>query len=83
MSASATATQNKTLEWVNRLRANPKIPLMVASAAAVAVLVAMVLWAKAPDYRTLFSNLSDQDGGAIVTQLTQMNVPYRSGSACG
>ncbi|HDG1673880.1 TPA: flagellar M-ring protein FliF [Kluyvera cryocrescens] len=77
MSASATATQNKTLEWVNRLRANPKIPLMVASAAAVAILVAMVLWAKSPDYRTLFSNLSDQDGGAIVTQLTQMNVPYR------
>lgn len=77
MSASATATQNKTLEWVNRLRANPKIPLMVASAAAVAILVAMVLWAKTPDYRTLFSNLSDQDGGAIVTQLTQMNVPYR------
>lgn len=64
MSASATATpQNKTVEWVNRLRANPKIPLMVASAAAVAILVAMVLWAKSPDYRTLFSNLSDQDGG--------------------
>jgi flagellar M-ring protein FliF len=37
----------------------------------------MVLWAKAPDYRTLYSNLSDQDGGAIVTQLTQMNIPYR------
>ena len=78
MSASATATpQNKTVEWVNRLRANPKIPLMVAGAAAVAILVAMVLWAKSPDYRTLFSNLSDQDGGAIVTHLTQMNVPYR------
>jgi flagellar basal-body M-ring protein/flagellar hook-basal body protein (fliF) len=78
MSANATATpQTKTLEWVNRLRANPKIPLMVASAAAVAIVVAMVLWAKSPDYRTLFSNLTDQDGGAIVTQLTQMNVPYR------
>ena len=78
MSASATATpQNKTVEWVKGLRANPKIPLMVASAAAVAILVAMVLWAKSPDYRTLFSNLSDQDGGAIVTQLTQMNIPYR------
>jgi flagellar M-ring protein FliF len=25
----------------------------------------------------LFSNLSNEDGGAIVTQLTQMNVPYR------
>ena len=78
MSATAsTATQLKPLEWLNRLRANPKIPLIVAGAAAVAIIVAMVLWAKAPDYRTLFSNLSDQDGGAIVTQLTQMNVPYR------
>ncbi|UGS40015.1 flagellar basal-body MS-ring/collar protein FliF [Pseudocitrobacter corydidari] len=78
MSANATTTpQTKTLEWVSRLRANPKIPLMVASAAAVAIVVALVLWAKSPDYRKLFSNLSDQDGGAIVSQLTQMNVPYR------
>jgi flagellar M-ring protein FliF len=37
----------------------------------------MVLWAKSPDYRTLYSNVSDQDGGAIVTQLTQLNIPYR------
>jgi len=78
MSATATsAPQNKSLEWLNRLRATPKIPLMVAAAAAVAIVVAMVLWAKSPDYRTLYSNLSDQDGGAIVTQLTQMNIPYR------
>lgn len=78
MSATAsTAPQNKSLEWMNRLRANPKIPLIVAGAAAIAILVAMVLWAKSPDYRTLYSNLSDQDGGAIVTQLTQMNIPYR------
>ncbi|MEO3991286.1 flagellar basal-body MS-ring/collar protein FliF [Pseudocitrobacter cyperus] len=78
MSVNATTTpQTKTLEWVSRLRANPKIPLMVASAAAIAIVVALVLWAKSPDYRTLFSNLSDQDGGAIVTQLTQMNIPYR------
>ncbi|WP_391487100.1 flagellar basal-body MS-ring/collar protein FliF [Leclercia tamurae] len=78
MSASATsAPQTKSLEWMSRLRANPKVPLIVAGAAAIAIVVAMVLWAKQPDYRTLFSNLSDQDGGAIVTQLTQMNVPYR------
>jgi len=62
---------------MSRLRANPKVPLIVAGAAAIAIVVAMVLWTKQPDYRTLFSNLSDQDGGAIVTQLTQMNVPYR------
>lgn len=78
MNATASAaTQPKPLEWLNRLRANPKIPLIIAGSAAVAIIVALVLWAKAPDYRTLFSNLSDQDGGAIVTQLTQMNIPYR------
>ncbi|MCU5773281.1 flagellar basal-body MS-ring/collar protein FliF [Erwiniaceae bacterium BAC15a-03b] len=60
-----------------RLRANPRIPLIIASAFVIAVVIAMVLWAKAPDYRVLYNNLTDEDGGAIVTQLTQMNVPYR------
>ena len=84
MSATATTTpQSKMPEWFARLRANPKIPLMVASAAAVAIVVALVLWAKAPDYRTLFSNLTDQDGGAIVTQLQQMNIPYRFADSGG
>lgn len=47
MSATAsTATQPKPLEWLNRLRANPRIPLIVAGSAAVAIVVAMVLWAK-------------------------------------
>lgn len=80
---NATAAQTKSLEWLNRLRANPRIPLIVAGSAAVAVIVALILWAKAPDYRTLFSNLSDQDGGAIVSQLTQMNIPYRFSEASG
>lgn len=73
----APAPTNKANEWLTRLRANPRIPLMVAGAAAVAIIVALVLWAKTPDYRVLFSNLSEKDSGAIVTQLTQMNVPYR------
>ncbi|GLR11007.1 flagellar basal-body MS-ring/collar protein FliF [Mixta theicola] len=79
---NATATQEtankKGLnDLVARLRANPRIPLIIAAAAATAIIVAMVLWAKAPDYSVLYNNLSDEDGGAIVTQLTQMNIPYR------
>ena len=31
---NATAAQTKSLEWLNRLRANPKIPLIVAGSAA-------------------------------------------------
>lgn len=62
---------------LSRLRANPKIPIAIAAAAAVAIVVVMMLWAKQPTYKVLFSNLGDQDGGAIVTQLTQMNIPYQ------
>ena len=29
------------------------------------------------DYKVLYANLSDKDGGAIIAQLSQMNVPYR------
>ncbi|MCL2895325.1 flagellar basal-body MS-ring/collar protein FliF [Brenneria tiliae] len=62
---------------LSRLRANPKIPLLIAAAAAVAIITALALWAKSPDYRVLYSNLNDRDGGAIVQQLTQMAIPYR------
>lgn len=75
--AQAQTSPNKAQEWLTRLRANPKIPLIIAGAAAIAIIVALTLWAKQPDYKVLYSNLADQDGGAIVTQLTQMNIPYR------
>lgn len=29
------------------------------------------------DWRVLYANLSDKDGGAIIAQLSQMNVPYK------
>lgn len=47
------------------------------AAVAVAGIAAALIFSQQPDYRVLFSNLSDKDGGAIVAQLTQMNVPYR------
>lgn len=79
---NATATQDTAnkkgfSDLLARLRANPRIPLIIAVAAAAAIVVALVLWAKTPDYRVLYNNLSNEDGGAIVTQLTQMNIPYR------
>ena len=64
--SQAQTSQNKPQKWLTRVRANPKIPLMVAGAAAIAVIIALVLWAKTPDYKVLYSNLADQDGGAIV-----------------
>ncbi len=62
---------------VDRFRADPKYIFIVTAAAAISLIVAMMFWAKTPDYRVLFNNISDQDGGAIVAQLAQMQVPYR------
>ena len=63
---NATAAQTKSLEWLNRLRANPKIPLIVAVPSSGGHGRTDPV-GESPDYRTLFSNLSDQDGGAIVS----------------
>lgn len=42
-----------------------------------AVIAALAFWSSTGNYKVLFANLSDKDGGAIVAQLSQMNVPYR------
>ncbi|MGJ7914675.1 flagellar basal-body MS-ring/collar protein FliF [Massilia sp. LXY-6] len=48
-----------------------------AIAAALAVIAAIWLWSSAPDYKVLFSNFSDRDGGAITASLDQMGVKYK------
>ncbi|PKO46949.1 MAG: flagellar basal body M-ring protein FliF [Betaproteobacteria bacterium HGW-Betaproteobacteria-22] len=54
-----------------------KLLLVAGIAAVVAVMVVFWLWSQQPDYRVLFSNYSDKDGGAIVATLEKMNVPYK------
>ena len=43
----------------------------------VVVALAALLLGRQPDYKVLYTNLADKDGGAIVAQLSQMNVPYK------
>lgn len=63
-----------------RLAALPvksRISLGLGVAALLAVLAAITMWSSQGDYKVLYANLSDKDGGAIIAQLSQMNVPYR------
>ena len=53
------------------------ILLMAGAAALVAIMAGIWMWSQKPDYKVLFSNFSDKDGGAIVASLQQMNVPYK------
>ncbi|MBI4754669.1 MAG: flagellar M-ring protein FliF [Betaproteobacteria bacterium] len=73
------ATTPLALAWsrFNDMPQKQRLGMMFAAAVAVAMVVAAVLWSRTPEYSVLFSNLSERDGGAIVTALTQQNVPYR------
>jgi flagellar M-ring protein FliF len=63
-----------------RLAALPmgrKLMLGAGIAAMVAILAAALMAGQREDYKVLFANLGDKDGGAVVAQLSQMNVPYK------
>lgn len=53
------------------------IMLAVGAAITIAIMVGVWLWSQAPDYKVLFSNFNDRDGGAIVASLQQLNIPYK------
>ncbi len=59
------------------LNAQQMMGLGVAVAATVAVLAGLFMWGQTPDYRVLYANLSDHDGGAIIESLQQQNIPYK------
>lgn len=50
---------------------------LVMGAGAIALIVALFMWANKPEYRVLYSNLSEADGGRIITELDKLAVPYR------
>lgn len=66
-----------TLDRGQRMRLGVGVALLVAAA------IAAIVLGRQPDYRVLFANLSDKDGGAIVAQLSQMNVPYKHADGGG
>lgn len=53
------------------------LTLGVGAAVTIAIMVGIWLWGQQPDYRVLFSNFNDKDGGAIVASLQQLNIPYK------
>ncbi|AQS50357.1 flagellar M-ring protein FliF [Paenalcaligenes hominis] len=72
--ASSTINRVPGLDFLRNL---PRTAQIAGAAGVVALVLVAALWSRAPDYNVLFSNLDDKDGGAIVTALGQMNVPYQ------
>ena len=71
-------------EKLATLPLKPLLMLGVGAAALAAVAIALALRSGGQsDYRVLFAGLSDKDGGAVLTQLSQMNVPYKHSEGGG
>ena len=68
---------------IGQLSNQQKMLLMVAVAAVIALVVASSTWLKQADYRILFSNIAERDGGAIIAALDQMNIPYKFNESGG
>jgi flagellar M-ring protein FliF len=74
------SSQESSRNGVLRYAQSPqgrRVFLMVAAAAVIALMIGIWMWSQKTEYRVLFSNFSDRDGGAIVASLQQMNVPYK------
>ena len=66
--------------WGGRLATmdrRKRMRLALGAVVLVAVAIAAVVLGRQPDWRVLFANLSDKDGGAVVAQLATMNIPYK------
>lgn len=53
------------------------IALGVGIAIVLAIMTGVWMWSQQPEYRVLFANVSDKDGGAITASLDQMAIPYK------
>lgn len=54
-----------------------KLGLIIAVASTVALLAGLFMWGQTPDYRVLYANLSERDGGAVIESLQQQNIAYK------
>jgi flagellar M-ring protein FliF len=54
-----------------------KLGLIIAVASTVALLAGLFMWGQTPDYRVLYANLSERDGGSVIESLQQQNISYK------
>ncbi len=53
------------------------LSMLVFVSAFVAIVAGMWMWGQSGEYRVLYGNLSERDGGAILEALQQQNIPYK------
>jgi flagellar M-ring protein FliF len=74
---------NALADGFARMDSAQKLKLGLGVLALLGVALAFFFMGRQPDWRVLYANLGDKDGGAIVAQLSQMNVPYKHAEGGG
>ncbi|MGM9426947.1 flagellar basal-body MS-ring/collar protein FliF [Hydrogenophaga sp. MI9] len=69
--------RNALSAGLSKLDKSQKIKLGLGAFALLAIAIALFFMGQQPDWKILYNNLNDKDGGAIIAQLTTMNVPYK------
>ncbi len=84
MPAVATiSAQPSFTQRLSGLESGQRVRLALGITLLVVVGIIGVLMGRQAEWRVLYANLADKDGGAIVAQLSQMNVPYKHAEGGG
>lgn len=84
MSAVATIPANPTLvERLAGLDQGQRLRLAIGIVLFVAIGIVGLVMGRQAEWRVLYSNLADKDGGAVVAQLSTLNIPYKHAEGGG
>lgn len=64
-------------QMLSYVKSKPMIPLLAAGAATISILAGMIMWANAPEFRVMYSNINEADGGSIINELQKRNIPFK------
>jgi len=70
-------SRNALSAGLSGMEKTQKIKLGLGAFGLLVIAIALFFMGQQPDWKVLYANLNDKDGGAIITQLTTMNVPYK------
>lgn len=71
------ATPPNFVQRINGLPLRSKLTMGAGLLALAGAVLAITLWSSQGDYRPLFTGLADKDGGAVISQLSALQVPYK------
>ncbi len=84
MSAAQTLPVNPTIaQRLAGLDRSQRLRLVMGLALFVAVAIVGLVMGRQAEWRILYSNLADKDGGAVIAQLGTLNVPYKHADGGG